>query len=247
MRDTAAIGIICKTPKAGASKTRLVPFLGADGAAELAGCFLRDVAASIQAIPMEIGRRGYAVFAPEGSDVELRTYVPAEFGLLCRRDTTLGVVLQGAADHLLAVGHDCVLLVNADSPTLPNTLLIEAIAALRRPGDRVVLGPATDGGYYLIGLKVAHARLFEDVPWSTPAVAVITEQRAAEIGLPVVKLPLWYDVDDAETVGELLAELRGDHPRGYAGGPALATRAFLAQHPKFARQLQPAPASAARA
>ena len=53
-------------------------------------------------------------------------------------------------------GHDCVLLVNGDSPTLPPRLLVQAIETLREPGDRMVLGPASDGGYYLIGLKHPH-------------------------------------------------------------------------------------------
>lgn len=244
MLGTAGIGIICKTPRAGTSKTRMIPLLGADAAAELAGCFLRDVAANVQAIPAEVGCQGYAVFAPEGSEAEIRLYLPDGFGLLCRGDATLGTVLLGAAEHLLFSGHDCVLLVNADSPTLPAALLIDAIAALRAPGDRVVIGPATDGGYYLIGLKKPHHHLFVDVPWSTTAVCATTEQRAGEINLPVVKLAPWYDVDDAETMQDLMAELRGE--RDCAGSMAPATRAFFARRPELARRMQQAAASVAR-
>ncbi|KPH83090.1 TIGR04282 family arsenosugar biosynthesis glycosyltransferase [Bosea vaviloviae] len=233
MRPTIAIGIICKTPRSGHSKTRLIPRLGADDAAALASCFLRDISSAIEAIPVAVGRRGYAVFAPEGSEAELARHIPADFGMICRRDATLGVVLLGATEHLLSLGHDGVVLVNADSPTLPSSLLEAAIAALRIAGDRVVLGPAIDGGYYLIGLKTPHAALFSDIPWSTAGVLHATRQRADEIGLPVHELAPWYDVDDADSYGMLLGELAGKRPpfaeAGSQGGPAEATRAFFAE------------------
>lgn len=230
---TAAIGIICKTPRPGASKTRLLSLLGPDAAAELAGCFLRDISSVIESIPVALGYRGYAIYAPEGSEATLRTFVPATFGLVCRRDATLGVVLSSATEHLLAVGHDVVVLVNADSPTMPSELIASAIAAAREPGDRVVLGPATDGGYYLIALKVAHRHLFHDIAWSTPAVFAQTVDRANEHGLEVRQLPPWYDVDDAASLRALIEELHmGQLPANLARHPseaATATRTFLAQ------------------
>ncbi len=231
MRAETAIGIICKTPRAGHSKTRLIPLLGPEGAAALASCFLRDIASAIEAVPRSVGRQGYAVFAPEGTEAELRSCIPMDFQLICRRDATLGVVLLGAVDALLNAGHDGVILVNADSPTLPPILLAAAIAALRAEGDRVVLGPAIDGGYYLIGLKRSHRELFSDIPWSTAGVLDATRGRAAEIGLPVLELPLWYDVDDAESYDMLVEELAGHAPAfvepGLQSGPAAATRQLL--------------------
>jgi rSAM/selenodomain-associated transferase 1 len=227
----AAIGIICKTPHPGGSKTRLVPLLGARGAAELAAAFLRDTAAAIEAVPAAAGRRGYGVYAPQGSEAELRPLLPEHFGFLCRRDATLGGVLLSATEHLLAQRHDCVLLVNADSPTMPPLLLAVALAALRAPGDRAVIGPATDGGYYLIGLKHPHARLFADIPWSTPGVMDATLARARELGLVVALLPPWYDVDDAQSLAVLVDDIDGRSlpfdASGLTGGPAPATRALL--------------------
>ena len=154
--------------------------------------------------------------------------MPPRFGLLCHADGNLGRVLLGATRDLLARGHGRVLLVNSDSPTLPTARLREAIEHLGASGDRVVLGPATDGGYYLIGLKTAHPRLFEDVKWGSDVVFAGTLSRAAEIGLPVVELSTWYDVDDAESLTMLLAELRGLLPEFTGGGAARATRTFLA-------------------
>ncbi len=251
MTSTAALGIICKTPIPGKSKTRMIPLLGPSGAAELAGCFLRDVAASIESVPAILGRRGYAVYAPEGTEAAIRHYLPHEFGMLCRRDATLGVVLQGAMQHFLDAGHDCAILINADSPTLPPQLLIDAITALRTPQSRVVLGPATDGGYYLIGLKHAVPELFDGIPWSTSGVFEATVARANSVGLPVTTLAPWYDVDDAETMGVLLDELHNSRlpfdASGYRGSPAPATRAFLARQPQFSGRLAAAPVASGAA
>ena len=101
---------------------------------------------------------------------------------------------------------------------------------LREPGDRMVLGPTADGGYYLIGLKQPHSHLFADVPWGTATVAQTTRHRAAEVGLTVLELPEWYDIDDAESFGWLRAEIAGNPGRFRNGGKALATRALLSRH-----------------
>jgi rSAM/selenodomain-associated transferase 1 len=236
-----AVGIICKTPLTGSSKTRLAPFLGPDGAAELAACFLKDVSAAIEAVPGCCGLTGYAVYAPEGTESVLRTLLPPSFGLVCRHGDTLEHVLHGATAHFLNAGHDGVILVNGDSPTLPPLTIAAAMATLRQPGDRAVFGPASDGGYYLIGLKAAHAALFRDIPWSTERTLAVTLERAAGIGLAVAQLPVWYDVDDVETMRLLLDELAGRRlpfdSAGLQGGPARATREFIAARPWLAEAL----------
>ena len=228
---SAAIGIICKAPRVGASKTRLIPLLGPDQAARLSGCFLRDIAATIQSLPPAAATRGFMVFAPADAEAELRRFMPGEFGAMCQHHAGLGEVLFHASADLLAAGHDCVLLVNGDSPTLPASLLAEAVAALRQPGDRAVFGPAVDGGYYLIGLKQAHRHLFEDIAWSTPEVLAKSLQRAAAIGLQALLLSQWYDVDDAQSLSWLQAELDGQSLPflDQKGSDAPATRKLLAQ------------------
>jgi uncharacterized protein len=187
----AAIGIIGKAPHPGRSKTRLATAIGAVAASELSACFLRDVAAAIEAVPEVLGRHGYGVYAPDGAEPVMRQLLPESFGLLLQAGDDLGHVLLGAARTLLLAGHDCVLLINGDSPTLPPRLLVQAIETLREPGDRMVLGPASDGGYYLIGLKHPHQRLFTEIAWGTETVARSTCARAAEIGLATALLPEW--------------------------------------------------------
>ncbi|MEO6726584.1 MAG: DUF2064 domain-containing protein, partial [Blastocatellia bacterium] len=122
---------------------------------------------------------------------------------------------------------------DSDSPTLPTAWLARAARALTAPGDRVVLGPAADGGYYLIGLKQAHRHLFTDVAWSTARVLEQTMQRAAEISLEVELLPTWYDVDDAASLAELCEEFWPDNTQGELpdsiGYDAPHTRRYIEQ------------------
>jgi glycosyltransferase A (GT-A) superfamily protein (DUF2064 family) len=162
----------------------------------------------------------------------LRALLPPGFRLLLQCEGDFGTRLLRATTDLLDAGHAGAILVNADSPTLPASILRTAVRALQG-GDVVVLGPAIDGGYTLIGLSRLHARLFEDIPWSTPEVYRLTVERANEIGVPVVTVPLWYDVDDRATLRLLEAELAGERPSfadpGLRGAPASATRRFIEQ------------------
>lgn len=226
---TAAIGVMCKAPQPGRAKTRLAASVGAAAAAKLSSCFLRDVAAAIESVPEQLGRRGYGVYAPAGAEALLQQLFPRTFGLLLQADDEFGNVLFGATRDLLTAGHDCVLLINGDSPTLPPSFLVQAIGLLRQPGDRMVLGPAADGGYYLIGLKHPHRHLFIDIPWGTETVARRTLDRAAAIHLETTQLPEWYDIDDTETLGWLRAELAGRSDRFRNGGAAAATQDLLAE------------------
>ena len=231
--SVAAIGIISKAPQPGRSKTRLATAIGEVAACELSACFLRDVAAAIEAVPEALGRRGYGVYAPAGAEDIMRRLLPAGFGLLLQAGHDLGHVLLGATRALLNAGHDCVLLVNGDSPTLPTRLLIQAVENLRAPGDRMVLGPASDGGYYLIGLKRPHRHLFTQIAWGTETVARSTCERAVEIGLATTMLQEWYDVDDGQTLRWLQDELAGHSTRFRGGGFAAASRAFLEAAPQI--------------
>ena len=126
-----------------------------------------------------------------------------------------------ATKAMLEAGHDSACVLNSDSPTLPSAYLQEAARLLAQPGDRGVLGPSTDGGYYLLGLKQAHARMFADIAWSTETVAEQTLERAREIGLEMQILPTWYDVDDADGLRSVVADLKlaasatGGHEAAY--------------------------------
>jgi len=230
MARTVAIGIFCKTPAPGLSKTRLSPPLRPEECAALSACFIRDLAGTIDELARDGLAAGYAVYTPVGSEPALRTLLPRSFGLLPQREGDFGARIATAMRALLQT-HAGAILVNADSPTLPAAILRAAVEAVRRQ-DAVVLSPALDGGYTLIGLSGMHDRLFVDIPWSTAQVHARTVARAGEIGLPVVNVPGWYDVDDASSLALLLSELAGRPPafapRGLHGAPAPATRAHFA-------------------
>jgi rSAM/selenodomain-associated transferase 1 len=226
-----ALAVMAKAPRLGAVKTRLVPPLRPDEAAELSRCFLRDVTAVIGQVCVPGQVDGFAAYTPFGQEAWFDGLLPEGFRLLVQRGADLGERLLHAAGDFFAAGYQSMCLINSDSPTLPVAVLIEAVDALRQSGDRMVIGPAEDGGYYLIGLKRAHHRLFEEIAWSTDTVLGSTLDRAQQIGLETVLLPSWYDVDDAAALGRLCHELfppngRGGTQTGYA---APHTRDYLRQ------------------
>ena len=228
-RPNAAIAIICKVPKAGFSKTRLIPTLGPDAAAALSRAFLIDLAGTIEEVARDVGASGYAVCSPANAAADLATFLPATFGYAVHTDPVLGAVLDAATEDLLARGHDCVLLVNGDSPTLPASILRDSVLALRQREDCCVFSPAVDGGYVLVGLRRRCPALFDDIPWSTPAVMARSLDQARSIGLPAAMVDPWYDIDDAQSLSWLMDELRGERPAGLEnqGAAAIATRAVL--------------------
>jgi rSAM/selenodomain-associated transferase 1 len=225
---TVAAAIMCKTPTPGRSKTRLSPPLRPEECAEISACFIQDLAKTIDTLTTDGDVTGYAVYTPVGSEHALRQLLPAGFRLQLQCEGDFGERLLCATDDLLTAGHDGAILINSDSPTLPASILRAAVNALRED-DNVVLSPAIDGGYTLIGLSKLHRRLFEDIPWSTSAVYDLTLERARSIGLPVVSVPGWYDVDDHASLTMLEREIAGHRPdfSGIAGASAPHTQAFL--------------------
>jgi uncharacterized protein len=205
------IAVMAKASAPGRTKTRLVPPLTFDEAAALNTAFLQDIAANLLAAAQNAGISGYMAFGPPGSERFFRRRLPSAISLIKVWFPDLGDCLFTAIRELLNRGHGGAVVLNSDSPTLPTALLVGAAELLAQPGDRAVIGPASDGGYYLLGLKQAHRRMFEDIDWSTERVARQTMERAREIGLTVHVLPTWYDVDDVAGLRTLLAELRDGH------------------------------------
>ena len=220
-----------QAPINGSSKTRLCPPLTPAEAAQLSRCFIADVASALDSVPAEVDGFGIAVYTPAGEESAFEGLLPQRFGMLLQRGADLGERLQGATEDLLAAGFAGVCLINSDSPTLPAALFERTVTALRAPGDRLVLGPAIDGGYYLIGLKHPHQPLFDGIAWSTNQVLTQTLARAAALRLPVAVLPTWYDVDDVGTLQLLLHELFGHGVAlaadGLYGSPAVNSRVYL--------------------
>jgi len=205
---TCGIAVMAKASAPGRTKTRLVPPLTFDEAAALNTAFLQDIADNLLRAARDAGISGYAAYAPPGSEEFFESILPPAIGLIDARQLNFGDCLLRTIEEILARGHGAAVVLNSDSPTLPTAFLAETAHVLARPGERAVLGPSSDGGYYLLGLKTAHRRLFEDIAWSTEHVAAQTLERARDIGLDVHMLPVWYDVDDSEDLFRLADELR---------------------------------------
>ena len=224
-----AMAVMTKAPRSGQVKTRLAPPLTPDEAAALNGCFLCDTANALSAAAKrgkKSGRnaRGVAVYTPVGSEDAYSDLLPPCFDLVPQRGGSFGERLFFAAEDLFKCGFDSACLIDSDSPTVSASSFAQAMELLSSPGDRVVVGPTDDGGYYFIGLKKPHRELFERIDWSTERVFEQTIARAQEIGVETKLLPSGYDVDDSTTLRQLCHDLLNENS---PADMAPETRKFL--------------------
>jgi rSAM/selenodomain-associated transferase 1 len=212
LSNICAMAVMAKAPRPGMCKTRLMPPLNGEQAAAMSAAFLRDITENIVAAARQVPMHGVVAYAPAGLEhlfdghlADGTTFVLADGDTPAPDEVRgFGRCLLHALRDLLALGYGSAVVVNSDSPNLPTELLVRTAEILSWPGDRAVLGPAEDGGYYLLGVRQAHVHLFADIEWSTERVAEQTLARAKEIGLEMVVLPRWYDVDDAASLHRLM-------------------------------------------
>jgi len=227
---SVAIAVVAKAPRAGRSKTRLLPVVSPEQAAGLSIAFLRDIMENLRLAGVGGAITPYIAYAPaDAGPVFTRMFpnialLPADgagdapFGV-----EGFGRCLLHAVQAMLARGHHAACVLNADSPTLPTATLRRAAALLSAPGRRAVMGPAEDGGYYLLGMQQAHVTLFSRIDWSTERVAAQTRGRAREAGLELVELETWYDVDEPESLHRLARELASESDCGIYAAPYTAS------------------------
>ena len=225
MTTRLALAVMAKRPQAGEVKTRLCPPLTPEEAAELAHCFLADTLKQVRRVP---GVERFVAFSPADAEDFFRKQTGAAFSLFPQAAGDLGARLADLTDHWLKAGFAGVIVIGADLPTLPDAVLHEAREVLAGELADVVLGPADDGGYYLIGLRRPSRALFAGIAWSTDAVLSQTVARADAAGLRTHLLPPWYDVDVAADLQRLAHDLADDRTR------AARTRAYLLSLKSFA-------------
>jgi rSAM/selenodomain-associated transferase 1 len=209
--EGASVAILAKAPLAGRVKTRLVPPLTPLEAAGVARACLEETLGRFPARVPAV----WTLFL-DGAPDELLRAAAARAGARIepQGEGDLGARLERAFARLRREGARRVVAIGADSPTLPPERIAEALAFLE--SRDAVIGPADDGGYYLIGLSREAGDLFRDTPWGTADVARVAAERARARGFTLEHLASWYDVDDAPSLRRLLNEAR-------AGGyPALA-------------------------
>ncbi len=199
MPTDPALLILVKYPEPGKVKTRLAAAIGAELAAQLYQEFVLQTFKL--ALQSKVEAR-FVTFTPAGKEQALQKLFPGPWQWFPQEDSPdLGVRIHRAIQHVQQQGYSHVLTIGTDSPSLPVDYLEQAAAALLH--HDLVLGPATDGGYYLIGLKSAPVELFTGIDWSTEHVLRQTLQCAEQLRLSVYQLPVWYDVDDLATLRQL--------------------------------------------
>jgi hypothetical protein len=194
--------VLAKAPIPGRAKTRLVPPLTPEQAASLQEALLLDTVEACRAEETET-----ALLCAHPSDAPvLARLVGPDVPIVLQEGRGLGDALRLGMTRALADGPAA--LVSADIPAFPAGSLSRAFSLLEEGAD-VVLGPALDGGYWLIAMREPSALPFQDIPWSTPAACAVTVQRCREGGLEVAALDLWRDVDTTVDLAFLLREVDG--------------------------------------
>jgi rSAM/selenodomain-associated transferase 1 len=224
-----ALVLMAKAPLSGLAKTRLVAEggLSADDAARFADAFLRDTLLVCERVG---GARLIVCFAPSASEPYFRELAPRAH-LIAQVEGDLGARMAAACEAAFALGATRIALIGADTPHLAAPAIERAWRELERCD--CVLGPAEDGGYYLIALRERRPELFQGIEWSTPRVLEQTLSRAREAGAHAVLLEELFDIDDVAALGRLERSLGPD------GEPCPHTARVLADR----RASQNSPAS----
>ncbi|HXV13627.1 MAG TPA: TIGR04282 family arsenosugar biosynthesis glycosyltransferase [Candidatus Krumholzibacteria bacterium] len=188
-----------RSPVAGEVKTRLEPALTADEARDVYVAFMADFFARLRD-----SKYRPTVFLSGGRSAGLEAILDPKWSVVAQGDGDLGARLTAAFAVLLRNPGDRAVIVGSDSPDLPLAYLKKAFQSLKHRD--VVIGPAIDGGYYLIGLRAPAPALFRDVHWGAANVLDETLDRVDDERLSLALLPPWYDVDDAASL-RFLADL----------------------------------------
>ncbi len=194
--------VFAKEPKPGEVKTRLTPPLTPEQAAAVYEGFVDDVCATVAHASAKTDRRVLA--APGGAGPKLAAVAKRHgFETAAQEGADLGARMKHALAAELARGAKSVVLVGSDSPTLPAKEVANAAKLAASAG--AVIGPAGDGGYWLVACAGKVPDLFDGIPWSTRDVLAATLTRAKATKTRLALLPFWYDVDTVEDLRLLAA------------------------------------------
>lgn len=200
-----ALVIFAKAPVPGQVKTRLCPPLTPDEAATLHGSFVIDMLerTKVATTKLKLPFDRYLACAPSSTLVFFQIMEERQsVKLIDQVGDDLGARMQQAFATLFGKGYQRVFIVGTDVPSLPLDHYKQALVLL--DAHDVVVGPAQDGGYYLLGLKQPRPELFADIAWSTDRVLAATQEKAAGLGLKVALLPSWRDVDTIDDLQALI-------------------------------------------
>lgn len=203
-----ALVIMFKVPEPGTVKTRLVPPLSYEEASGLYACFLEDIFEKVLRLK-DVSL--YAAFTPEWAAEKVSGMVPAPIEAFAQEGVDLGERMYNAFLKLFEKGHRKVSLIGSDSPDMPKEFIEESFSLL--DSARVVLGPAADGGYYLVAMNELMTAPFVNMRWSNDGVFKETVRRLEEKSVGYKLLKPWHDIDRVEDL-PLLKE-NNSAPRSY--------------------------------
>ncbi len=198
--EPGVIAVFAKPPIPGAVKTRLAASIGATAAAALAQAFFEDTWSAL-------GRLSGVRLVLAATEPSLDAYGLSEGEVWLQGEGDLGARMERIALRALLVA-PWFLALGADSPGLPGSVIEAARAALVH--HDAVLGPADDGGYYLLGLRRVEPGLLEGLPWSAPDTFAATSARLSERGYSYATVQPWFDVDELGGLRRLAAELASE-------------------------------------
>jgi hypothetical protein len=187
-----ALAVMAKAPTAGGVKTRLVPALSFEQAAELARALLLDQLAHLQSFQ---AADLYLAFAPTEARALMEELAPSCYRCFPQAGDGLGLRMQAIFGKLFAGGYNRVVLIGGDLPPVPLRFFEKAYAFLQSPSQRVVLGPSRDGGYYLVGCNHSTPEIFAGMDWGHGGVLAQTLARLSSLKIDHHLLPEWFDVD----------------------------------------------------
>lgn len=201
----SALVVMAKAPLPGMVKTRLVPPLSPEEAAELYRCLLLDMLENLKWFDCA---DLFLAFAPADRVAVFEKIAPPAFTLVPQRGENLGARMRHVFEDLFTRGYRNVVLIGSDLPVFPLRWLTDAFARLSDLERSVVLGPNRDGGYYLIGMSRLINEIFHGIPWSSDQVLAMTLQRLNESGAQAHLLPRWFDIDNPEDLRDLGTHLQ---------------------------------------
>ena len=192
LSDNELLVVVAKAPVPGRVKTRFLPELTLEEAADLYQCFIHDRITEISTLD---GIDKAIAFTPARARETFAAFTPNGFQLFVQKGEDLGERLINIFLDNFAHGYEAVSIIDSDSPDLPKSIVLESFRILLSDRSDVVFGPCQDGGYYLVGMRKPHSELFKDIPWSTETVLQVTLEKAKKIGIKTELLSSWNDLD----------------------------------------------------
>ena len=223
-----ALAVMAKAPLAGQVKTRLLPVLTAQEAAELSRSLLVDQLNQLQELD---ATDFYLFFAPDEARLLMTELAPPCFCLLPQQGDDLGARMAAIFAKLSQMGHKSIVLIGGDLPPVPLRYFTDAYAFLDAANQCVVLGPSRDGGYYLVGCNQPAPQIFQGMSWSHNQVLAQTRDKLARLQIDYHLLPLWFDIDTPDDLRYLKSVLDAVLEKRMSNTLPLLRRFDLKQNP----------------